>query len=167
MILRQRLSAEEEHIMKVRDIMATDLRTCAPGTNLAAAAELMLDGDCGFLPVIDNGKLAGVVTDRDMYIALATRNRLASKMTVGEVAREQAFTCGPEDDVETALATMKEHRVRRLPVEGFGGTVIGIVTMNDISLTAGPRKAIRSEQLVDTLQAICSHHHPTAHVTAA
>jgi len=166
MILRQRLSAEEEHIMKVKDIMATDLRTCASGTNLAAAAELMLDGDCGFLPVIDNGKLAGVVTDRDMYIALATRNTLASQITVGDVARTRVFTCGPDDDVHLALATMKQHHVRRLPVEGFGGTVAGIVSMNDILLAAG-RKGVGNAEIVDTFQAICAHDHPTPHVTAA
>lgn len=62
--------------MKIKDIMTTDVRICSPGTNLAAAAALMLDGDCGILPVVDEGKLVGVVTDRDMYIALATRNTL-------------------------------------------------------------------------------------------
>jgi CBS domain-containing protein len=51
--------------MKIKDIMTTDVRICSPGTNLAAAAALMLDGDCGILPVVDEGKLVGVVTDRD------------------------------------------------------------------------------------------------------
>jgi CBS domain-containing protein len=58
--------------VKVKDIMTGEPRTCAPATNLAEAAALMLDGDCGVLPVVENGKLVGVVTDRDMYIALAT-----------------------------------------------------------------------------------------------
>src|SRR6186997_1295126 len=115
--------------MKVKDIMTTDVRTCSPDTNVGAAAALMLDADCGVLPVVDTeGKLVGVVTDRDMYIALATRNKRASQVTVGEVARKTVVTCGPEDDVHTALATMKEHRVRRLPVEGFGSTVMGVVS---------------------------------------
>ena len=61
--------------MHVKDIMTPDPRVCSPGTNLAAAAELMLDGDCGILPVVEDGKLVGVVTDRDMYIALATRDK--------------------------------------------------------------------------------------------
>jgi CBS domain-containing protein len=153
--------------MKIKDIMTSGPVTCSPATNLAAAAALMLDADCGILPVVDDhGKLVGVVTDRDMYIALATRNRLASQLTVGEVARTQVFTCGPDDDVQSALATMKQHRVRRLPVEGFGGTVAGIVSMNDILLAAGPRNAVRSDAVVDTFQAICAHHHPTPHVTA-
>lgn len=154
--------------MKIKDIMTREPATCSPATNLAAAAALMLDADCGILPVVDDhGKLAGVVTDRDMYIALATRNKLASKLTVGEVARKHVFTCGPDDDVHAALATMRQYHVRRLPVEGFGGTVAGIVSMNDILLAAGPRKAVRNDEVVDTLQAICAHHHPTPHVSAA
>ena len=153
--------------MKIKDIMTTEVRTCSPGTNLAAAAALMLDGDCGILPVVDEGKLVGIVTDRDMYIALATRNTLASQLTVGDVARTQVWTCGPDDDVHAALATMKEHRVRRLPVEGFGGTVLGIVSMNDIVLAAGAKKPIRNDEVVDTFQEICAHHHPMPHVTAA
>jgi CBS domain-containing protein len=154
--------------MKIKDIMTREPATCSPTTNLATAAKVMLDADCGILPVVDdNAKLVGIVTDRDMYIALATRNRLASEVNVGEVARREVFTCRPDDDVETALEAMRRHRVRRLPVEGFGGSVSGIVSMNDIVLSAGPRKPVRNEAVVETLQAICAHHHPVAHVTAA
>ena len=82
--------------MKVKNLMTSRPRTCGRSTNLAEAAALMLDADCGILPVVDDqGKLVGVVTDRDMYIALATRNKLASQLTIGEVARSQVFTCGP------------------------------------------------------------------------
>ena len=153
--------------MKVKDIMTGEPRTCSLDTNLAAAAALMLDGDCGILPVVDDGKLFGVVTDRDMYIALATRNKRASEMRVGEVVRTPVYTCSPDDDVQRALDTMKQHRVRRLPVEGFGGTVMGIVSMNDIVLASGPRKPVRDAEVVNTLQAICAHHHPSPHIAAA
>ena len=153
--------------MKVKDLMTPEPRTCTPSTNLAEAAALMLDADCGILPVVDDkGKLVGVVTDRDMYIALATRNTLASQLTVGDVARSQVFTCGPDDDVHTALTTMKQHHVRRLPVEGFGGTVAGIVSMNDILLAAGG-KGVGNAEVVGTFQTICAHHLPVRHVTAA
>ena len=153
--------------MKIKDIMTTDVRTCSPESNLAAAAALMLDGDCGVLPVVDEGKLVGIVTDRDMFIALATRNTRASRLTVADVARKNVFTCGPDDDVHAALATMKEHRVRRLPVSGFGGTVMGIVSMNDIVLAAGARTPVRNEEVVETFQGICAHHHPAPHVAVA
>ena len=153
--------------MKIKDIMTAEPRTCSLGTNLAAAAALMLDGDCGILPVVEEGKLVGVITDRDMYIALATRNKRASQVTVGEVVQTPVHTCGPDDDIHVALATMKQHRVRRLPVEGFGGTVMGIVSMSDILLAAGARKPVREAEVVDTFQAICAHHHPSPHISAA
>lgn len=146
--------------MKVKDIMTAQPQTCALDTNLAAAAALMLQADCGILPVVDeHAKLVGVVTDRDMYVALATRDKRASHIPVGEVARKDVFTCGPDDDVHTALEIMKQHHVRRLPVEGFGHTVLGLISMNDIVLSAGPKKAVRSDEVVETLQAICGHHH--------
>jgi len=153
--------------VKVQEIMTGEPRTCSPETNLAAAAALMLDGDCGILPVVVDGKLVGVVTDRDMYIALATRNRLASEIIVGEVVQTPVYTCGPDDEVQAALETMKQHGVRRLPVEGFGGTVIGIVSMNDIVLASGPRKPVRDADVIRTMQAICAHHHPAPHIAAA
>ncbi len=153
--------------MKVKEIMTAEPRTCGPNTTLGAAASLMLDGDCGILPVVENGTLAGIVTDRDMYIALATRDKLASEVKVGDVARHTVLTCEPEDDVHGALATMKQGRVRRLPVVGFGGTVLGIISMNDILLAAGPSKPVRNDEVVDTFQAICAHHHPVPHVVAA
>jgi CBS domain-containing protein len=153
--------------MKIKDIMTAEPRTCSLVTNLAAAAALMLDGDCGILPVVEDGKLVGVVTDRDMFIALATRNKPASEIAVGEVVQTPVQTCGPDDDVHVALATMKQHRIRRLPVEGFGGTVMGVVSMNDILLAAGTRKPVRDAEVVDTFQAICAHHHPLPHIAAA
>lgn len=152
--------------MKVKEIMTREPRTCSPDTNLAAAAALMIDGDCGILPVMGDGKLVGVVTDRDMYIALATRNQRASDLTVGEVVQTPVYTCRPDDDVQAALETMKQHCVRRLPVEGFGGTVMGIVSMNDIVLASGPRKPLHDAEVVSTLQAICAHHHPSPHIAA-
>lgn len=142
------------------EIMSGEPRVCSPETNLAAAAALMLEADCGFLPVIQAGRLAGVVTDRDLYIALATRNRLASQLTVADVLQTPVHTCRPDDDVRSALARMKEHRVRRLPVEGAGGTIIGVVSLNDIALASGARKPVSDAEVANTLRTICGHHHP-------
>lgn len=152
--------------MKIRDIMTPEPRTCAPDTTLAAAWRLMQGGDCGILPVVENGRLTGVVTDRDMYIALATRDRRASELLVGEVATKRVWTCGPDDDAHAALATMKTHSVRRLPVVGFGDTVLGIVSMNDLVLAAGPSAPVRNDEVVDALKGICAHHLPAPHVVA-
>jgi CBS domain-containing protein len=153
--------------MKVKDVMTTDLKTCGPDTTVAEAAHLMWEGDCGILPVVEDGELIGVVTDRDMYIALATQNEHASQVKVGTVATRKLATCAPEDDVLAALATMRHARVRRLPVLGFGNTVLGIVSLNDILLAAGAGKEVGNDDVVQTLQAICAHHHPVPHVVAA
>ena len=66
-----------------------------------------------------------------------------------------------------ALETMKQHCVRRLPVEGFGGTIMGIVSMNDIVLASGARKPVRDAEVIGTMQAICAHQHPSPRIAAA
>jgi CBS domain-containing protein len=156
----------EEAMMKVKDLMTTEVKTCVPGTSVAEAAHLMWEGDCGILPVLDDGKLVGLVTDRDMYIALATQNARAAQLTVGDVATRTLVTCAPEDGVLAALAGMKQARVRRLPVVGFGGTLLGILSMNDIVRAAGAGTDVPSDEIVATLQAICGRHHPAPHVAA-
>jgi len=145
--------------MKVRDIMTAQPKTASRNTTLAAAAQLLWSADCGILPVVDGGKLVGVVTDRDMYIALATRDKPASQLTVGEVAQGKVWACGPDDDVHVALDTMRAQRVRRLPVTD-AGTPVGIISMNDLVLAAGADKPVRNDEVVETLKAICSHHAP-------
>jgi len=156
-----------EVAMKIKDVMTPSPTVCVPGTTLAEAASMMLESDCGMLPVVSADALVGVVTDRDLYIALATRNRRASEMTVGEVARGPVWTCAPDDDVHVALATMKEHRIRRVPVTGFAGTVLGVVSVNDLLLAVGPKKQLPGGEVLETLQGICAHPHPTAHVSVA
>jgi CBS domain-containing protein len=132
---------------------------------VADAAHLMWEADCGILPVVDSqDKLLGVVTDRDMYIALATRNAPAAQLSVESVATRNLVTCAPEDDVHTALAAMKQARVRRLPVVGFANVVVGLLSMNDLVLEAGPDRPLHSDDIVETMQAICGHHHPAAQV---
>ena len=153
--------------MNVNEVMTSDPRACAPGTSVAEAAAIMLQADCGILPVVENGKLIGVVTDRDLFIALATRNLRASDITVGDVARRAVLTCRPEDDVDRALNIMRERQVRRLPVQDSGGRLVGIVSMNDIVLATGPRKPLRETEVVTTLQGICAHHQTAPHIAAA
>ncbi len=154
--------------MKISELMTRDPVTCLPTTNLAEAAALMLSADCGILPVVDNGRIRGVVTDRDLFIALGTRDQRASSMTIGDVMHGPLFTCGPDDDVEAVLELMKSHAIRRVPVEGFGGTVIGIVSMNDVVLAAGKaKKSALGAAVVGAMQSICAHHQPALRIAAA
>lgn len=152
--------------MKAKDLMTGSPTTCSPHTNLAAAAELMLSSDCGLLPVLDQGKLVGVVTDRDLYIALATRNARAADLCVGDVAQSPVYTCSPEDDVDAVLATMRRHRVRRVPVEGFGGTVLGVISVDDLAMAAGGAQMVADRAVIDTLQAVRGEHHLARQIAA-
>jgi len=153
--------------MKVKDVMTADVRTCTPDTTLAEAGRLMWDGDCGILPVMDDGALIGVVTDRDLFIALATQNERAAGLRVGAVATATVAACAPDDDLQEALATMRHVRVRRLPVVGFGSSLLGILSMNDIVMATGKSDEVSCESVVETLRAICGQHHPAPHVVAA
>jgi CBS domain-containing protein len=114
----------------------------------------MWEGDCGVLPVVDDGELVGIVTDRDMFIAVGTRDVRATHVRVGAVATRRVSTCGPEDDVEAALAIMKGAAVRRLPVLDDRGRLVGIVSINDIAFA----DAVNPNHVVDALQAICARH---------
>jgi CBS domain-containing protein len=146
--------------MKVKDVMMGTPYYCQLDTNLGSAAELMWVGNCGFIPVMGaNGKIVGVVTDRDICIALGTRNRLPGEVTVGEVMSTRLFACSPADDVHVALRTMQEGGVRRLPVIVENGTLVGVISMDDLLLRAeaaglGKQPELSTEEVVRTYRAI-------------
>lgn len=119
--------------MKVRDVMTQSAVCCNAGTNVGAAVELLWVRNCRMLPVVGNDqKLLGVVTDRDICIAMGTRNRLAGELTVGEIATQNVVSCKPDDEIHEALHTMAGKQVRRLPVVNKKGVPQGILSMDDI-----------------------------------
>jgi CBS domain-containing protein len=125
--------------MKVKEIMMGTPYTCRRETNLGEAAELMWKGNCGFLPMTGaDGKVCGVITDRDICMALATRNKLAGEVTAGEVSDGRLHACSPEDEIHVALLTMREGKVRRLPVIDSEGKAVGVLSMDDVLLHAEP-----------------------------
>ena len=128
--------------MKVRDIMTQGVLTCRPDDDLAVAAKLMWDGDCGIVPVMDSGRLRGLITDRDICMGVATQGCAAEKITVSRVMNAEPVSCLPDCDLNEALDLMRSHRVRRLPVIGRDGELEGILSINDIILEA---KAARSK----------------------
>lgn len=90
--------------MNVSDLMSKSAVPCRPEMTLAAAGALMWQNDCGLLPIVnDTGKVTGVITDRDICIALSTRDGPSSQITDGEVAQASAFVCSPDDNIHTAL----------------------------------------------------------------
>ena len=144
--------------MKVKDVMMRIPASCRSDTNLGAAVEIMWSRDCGMLPILNpEDKVIGVVTDRDLCIALGTRNRLAGEIAVWDVASGKVFSCNPEDDIHTALAKMAKSKVRRLPVINTAGKLEGILSMDDVVLhseskVSGKTPGLSYDDVVDTLK---------------
>jgi len=152
--------------MKVKEVMMGTPYFCRPDTNLGSATELMWNANCGFLPVeTSDGKVIGVVTDRDICVALGTRSRLAGDVFVGEVMTGKLYSCLPDDDVHVALQTMKEGKVRRLPAIAQDGTLVGVISMDDIlvrtePVSLGKEPELSTDEVVRTYRAITQRQVP-------
>jgi CBS domain-containing protein len=159
--------------MKVKDIMTVNAKACVPTNSLADAARLMWDNDCGILPVVvEGGKVVGLITDRDICMAAATKGRNLSNIAVEDVISGNVFACKPEDEIKGALSTMRENKVRRLPVVAVDGKLQGVLSMNDVVLKAEETKDKKTPELsygdvVNTYKSICQHRLPMqqAHAT--
>jgi CBS domain-containing protein len=148
--------------MKAKDVMTLNVKVCRPDLNLAEAVEIMWNGDCGFLPVVnERDQIAGVITDRDICIAVGTRDVRASDIAVGDVMTDRAFVCLPETDIHEALEIMRTRKVRRLPVVNSEALVEGVLSLDEVAVSADPTAKSRSElSLADvavTLKAISQH----------
>ena len=144
--------------MKVRDIMVKDVKFCGPNSNLAAVAETLWTHGCGTLPVVEHGRVTAMITDRDICIALGTRNAKASETLVKDVALPKLFHCTPEDEIHAALEIMGAQRVRRLPVVDGKGALKGILCLDDVILAAEEKSGeLTYFDVVETLKAICEH----------
>jgi CBS domain-containing protein len=134
--------------MKVADVMMRTPASCTADTNLAAAVEILWNRNCGMLPIVNReGKVTGVITDRDICIALGTRNRPAVEITAGEVQPGKLFSCNADDDIHTALAIISGAKVRRLPVIDNQGRLQGILSLDDVVLHANGSAAGRVPEL--------------------
>ncbi len=158
--------------MKVKEVMTPDASAIWITESLADAAKEMWEKDCGVLPIIKDGrKVVGIITDRDICMATAMRDRNPSSISVEEVMNATVYAAAPEEDIEQALQKMREHKIRRLPVLNAEGELEGILSLNDIVLKAkepGGKQQIDYANVVHTYQAICQHPLPmkTAAVTA-
>jgi len=143
--------------MKVREIMTEPPLTCTPETSLAIAARQMGEANYGTLPVVDvHGRLVGIITDRDICLAVARTNRNALNVAVHEVMTPNVFSTLVDDDVHAALTMMKDARVRRLPVRDESGRLKGMVSIEDLVVRGLERDGINTQEIVAALRAIYS-----------
>ena len=122
--------------MKVRDIMTTDVACCTPETRLQDVARLMVDRDCGEIPVVDGSdtrRPVGVVTDRDITCRLVAEGRNPLDLRASDCMSSPAISVRPEDDVDECVRTLEDHQIRRVPVVDGTGKLCGMVAQADIA----------------------------------
>jgi CBS domain-containing protein len=148
--------------MRVNDVMTKSVASCGPDTKLAAAVEILWSRDCGLLPIVDaDQRVLGVVTDRDICVALGTQDRVPSQVKVKEITSGRVVDCKPEEDLRKALTRMAEAKVRRLLVTDAEGRAQGILSIDDVILhteTVETKKNLELSpaEVVNSLKSVCA-----------
>jgi CBS domain-containing protein len=145
-------SCPAEEDMKVKDVMHKGTTTVQLDTPVRDIAKRMLKFDIGAVPVRANGKLVGIVTDRDIACRALANSGNVDAMTAKHVMTKNVISCSPEDDIASAVKTMELKKVRRLPVTDSGRGVVGMLSLGDVSHKV-------SKQLSgEMLRAVSAHH---------
>jgi CBS domain-containing protein len=118
--------------MKIRDVMTSDVRTIAPTASIQDAARLMAETDVGALPVANDERLLGMLTDRDIAVRAVARG-LGPDATVREAMSDEIKYCFEDDDVEDVCENLADQQLRRLPVVDADKMLVGIVSLADLA----------------------------------
>ena len=119
--------------IRCKEIMTSSVQTATREMSLREVAVMMREGDVGSIPVVEDGKLVGIVTDRDVVVRSIADGKDASS-PVGEAMTTEIFSVKPDDFVFDAIRLMGDKQVRRLPVVDSNGALAGIIAMADIAL---------------------------------
>ena len=116
----------------IKEVMTRDVRACEPNATVADAAKVMAQEDVGPVPIVEDGRLIGIVTDRDIVVRVVAEGRDPNATTVSEIASTELVTVSPDDDLDQALKLLAERQIRRLPVVE-GDRLVGIVAQADVA----------------------------------
>lgn len=147
--------------VRASHVMTRNVTTVMPYDHIEHAARLMRDCDCGALPVVNrDGRLIGMVTDRDIVVRLVARVEDIRRAVVADCMTSETFACHANDRLEVCLREMARRKVRRLPVVGDDNRVIGIITQADIARHADAWQGRgRRRQFTDTVSEISEPPH--------
>jgi CBS domain-containing protein len=135
--------------MKVKDVMSKNVACCGSDTPLQDVAAMMVDCDCGEIPVADGrGRLLGVVTDRDITVRTIAQGRNPLMLTAADCMTSPAVTVEEEMSIADCCDTLEQNKIRRVPVVDTAGRCIGIVSLADIAREASGRKTAEVVQEV-------------------
>ncbi|MGW5640113.1 CBS domain-containing protein [Streptomyces sp. NPDC003832] len=126
----------------VSDVMTTDLVTVEPQTSVTAVAEMMRDEDIGAVLVTEGDRLRGLVTDRDLVVRSVAAGHDPGSTTVVDACSDEMITVSPGDDLDRAVAVMREHAVRRVPVVDRQQHPVGLVSLGDLAIERDPGSAL-------------------------
>ena len=145
--------------MRVRDIMTAPAHACRVTDSANEAARQMWDFNCGALPVVqEEGRVVGILTDRDLCMAAYTQGRSLDRISVESAMAKRVYCCRADDTVGDALAVMRDHEVRRLPVVDEDARLIGILSLDDLALeTSGARPRRIGVSVKDVGAALAVH----------
>jgi CBS domain-containing protein len=135
------------------DVMTRDPSCCELADTAAAAARIMKSHDVGSVPVcvdLRTKKLVGIVTDRDITVYVVAKGQDARTTSIANVMTRDPLTCHPEDDLQTALDAMEKFQVRRIPVVGAEGQLVGIIALADVA-TRSDGAAEKKAQMVEEI----------------
>lgn len=124
--------------MKIKDVMTDDVVVAAPDQTIADAARMMARCDAGALPVGQDDRLVGMITDRDIALRAVARD-LPPDTPVRECMSKEVLYCFQDEDVEHVAENMGEQKVRRLPVLDREKRLVGIVSIGDLALHSKPK----------------------------
>jgi CBS domain-containing protein len=124
----------------VQESMTPNPRTVDPDDAIAMAATIMRDEDVGVVPVVEDGRLVAIVTDRDIAIRAVADGKDPRSTTVGEIASRELVTIDPQQDLDEALRLMAQHQVRRLPVVEEDGRLVGVLAQADVARAGDDRE---------------------------
>ncbi|HEX6930409.1 MAG TPA: CBS domain-containing protein [Gammaproteobacteria bacterium] len=123
--------------MRIQDIMTADPACCTPEMRIRDVARLMLDNDCGEIPVVDDMDsmhLVGVVTDRDIAIRAVAEGKDPTTTNIADIMSSSVVSAKLDDSVEECVELMEENQIRRIPIVDAQGRCCGIVAQADIAL---------------------------------
>jgi CBS domain-containing protein len=118
--------------MKVSEVMTRSVRTVAPNQSIQDAGSLMEELDIGVLPVADNDRLVGMITDRDIAVRAVAKGR-GPETTIREAMTKDVKYCFDDQTIDEVTQNMADIRVRRLPVVDRGKRLVGILSLGDIA----------------------------------
>lgn len=138
--------------MKISEVMHRGATSVGPDTAVTKIARMMLDNDVGSIPVAENGRVIGMVTDRDIALRAVANGKDVSRLMARDIMSGKVNCCHEMEDLDTAARMMERNHIRRLPVLDASEKLVGMVSLGDVCHAASQRLT------ADVVKAVSAHH---------